>query len=375
MIYFDNAATTIQKPKQVVEAVTQALCSMGNAGRGAHNASMGASRMLFDTRKKLAELFGGNNPAQVVFTSNSTESLNMALKGLLNPWDHVITTQLEHNSVLRPLYELEDKGVELTILNSDAKGRICYEDFEKEIKKNTKMIVCTHGSNLTGNLTDIRRVGEIARSHGLLFVVDASQTAGVFPIRVEEMKIDVLCFTGHKGLLGPQGTGGMYVREGVIIRPLKTGGSGVQTYSRTHPSQMPTALEAGTLNAHGLAGLDAALDYLKDTGINVIRKKEQELMWYFYQKVLEIPGITVYGDFDSQERCPIVSLNVKDYDSSEVSDFLFTEYGISTRPGAHCAPLLHQAMGTEKQGAVRFSFSHYNTIEEIDIAVQALKEL
>lgn len=375
MIYFDNAATTIQKPKQVVEAVTQALCSMGNAGRGAHNASMGASRMLFDTRKKLAELFGGNNPAQVVFTSNSTESLNMALKGLLNPWDHVITTQLEHNSVLRPLYELEDKGVELTILNSDAKGRICYEDFEKEIKKNTKMIVCTHGSNLTGNLTDIRRVGGIARSHGLLFVVDASQTAGVFPIHVEEMKIDVLCFTGHKGLLGPQGTGGMYVREGVIIRPLKTGGSGVQTYSRTHPSQMPTALEAGTLNAHGLAGLDAALDYLKDTGIDVIRKKEQELMWYFYQKVLEIPGITVYGDFDSQERCPMVSLNVKDYDSSEVSDFLFTEYGISTRPGAHCAPLMHQAMGTEKQGAVRFSFSHYNTIEEIDIAVQALKEL
>lgn len=375
MIYFDNAATTIQKPKQVVEAVTQALCSMGNAGRGAHNASMGASRMLFDTRKKLAELFGGNNPAQVVFTSNSTESLNMALKGLLNPWDHVITTQLEHNSVLRPLYELEDKGVELTILNSDAKGRICYEDFEKEIKKNTKMIVCTHGSNLTGNLTDIRRVGEIARSHGLLFVVDASQTAGVFPIHVEEMKIDVLCFTGHKGLLGPQGTGGMYVREGVIIRPLKTGGSGVQTYSRTHPSQMPTALEAGTLNAHGLAGLDAALDYLKDTGIDVIRKKEQELMWYFYQKVLEIPGITVYGDFDSQERCPMVSLNVKDYNSSEVSDFLFTEYGISTRRGAHCAPLMHQAMGTEKQGAVRFSFSHYNTIEEIDIAVQALKEL
>lgn len=375
MIYFDNAATTIQKPKQVVEAVTQALCSMGNAGRGAHNASMGASRMLFDTRKKLAELFGGNNPAQVVFTSNSTESLNMALKGLLNPWDHVITTQLEHNSVLRPLYELEDKWVELTILNSDAKGRICYEDFEKEIKKNTKMIVCTHGSNLTGNLTDIRRVGEIARSHGLLFVVDASQTAGVFPIHVEEMKIDVLCFTGHKGLLGPQGTGGMYVREGVIIRPLKTGGSGVQTYSRTHPSQMPTALEAGTLNAHGLAGLDAALDYLKDTGIDVIRKKEQELMWYFYQKVLEIPGIKVYGDFDSQERCPMVSLNVKDYGSSEVSDFLFTEYGISTRPGAHCAPLMHQAMGTEKQGAVRFSFSHYNTIEEIDIAVQVLKEL
>lgn len=375
MIYFDNAATTMQKPKQVVEAVTRALCSMGNAGRGAHNASMDASRMLFDTRKKLAMLFGGTNPAQIVFTSNSTESLNLALKGLLNPQDHVITTQLEHNSVLRPLYELENTGVELTILKSDQKGRICYEDFEKQIKENTKMIVCTHGSNLTGNLTDIKRVGEIAHRHGVLFVVDASQTAGVFPIRAEEMKIDVLCFTGHKGLLGPQGTGGMYVREGLVIRPLKTGGSGVQTYSRTHPSQMPTALEAGTLNAHGLAGLNAALDYLKETGLDVIREKEQELMWYFYQRVSEIPGITVYGDFSSRNRCPIVSLNVKEYDSAEVSDFLYAEYGISTRPGAHCAPLMHQALGTTDRGAVRFSFSHYNTREEVDTAVLALREL
>lgn len=375
MIYFDNAATTMQKPKQVVEAVTRALCSMGNAGRGAHNASMDASRMLFDTRKKLAMLFGGTNPAQIVFTSNSTESLNLALKGLLNPQDHVITTQLEHNSVLRPLYELENTGVELTILKSDEKGRICYEDFEKQIKENTKMIVCTHGSNLTGNLTDIKRVGEIAHRHGVLFVVDASQTAGVFPIRAEEMKIDVLCFTGHKGLLGPQGTGGMYVREGLVIRPLKTGGSGVQTYSRTHPSQMPTALEAGTLNAHGLAGLNAALDYLKETGLDVIREKEQELMWYFYQRVSEIPGITVYGDFSSRNRCPIVSLNVKEYDSAEVSDFLYAEYGISTRPGAHCAPLMHQALGTTDRGAVRFSFSHYNTREEVDTAVLALREL
>lgn len=375
MIYFDNAATTMQKPKQVVEAVTRALCSMGNAGRGAHNASMDASRMLFDTRKKLAMLFGGTNPAQIVFTSNSTESLNLALKGLLNPQDHVITTQLEHNSVLRPLYELENTGVELTILKSDEKGRICYEDFEKQIKENTKMIVCTHGSNLTGNLTDIKRVGEIAHRHGALFVVDASQTAGVFPIRAEEMKIDVLCFTGHKGLLGPQGTGGMYVREGLVIRPLKTGGSGVQTYSRTHPSQMPTALEAGTLNAHGLAGLNAALDYLKETGQDVIREKEQELMWYFYQRVSEIPGITVYGDFSSRNRCPIVSLNVKEYDSAEVSDFLYAEYGISTRPGAHCAPLMHQALGTTDRGAVRFSFSHYNTREEVDTAVLALREL
>lgn len=375
MIYFDNAATTMQKPKEVVEAVTKALSSMGNAGRGAHSSSLGASRMIFDTRRKVAELFHGEDPAQVVFTANATESLNTAIKGLFSPGDHILTTQLEHNSVLRPLFELEEQGVELTILESDEKGCIRYEDFEKHMQENTKAIICTHGSNVTGNLLDIKRVGTIAKAHGLLFLVDASQTAGIFPIDVQEMNIDVLCFTGHKGLLGPQGTGGMYVQKGLRIRPLKSGGSGVQTYSRTHPDKMPTALEAGTLNAHGLSGLHAALDYLEETGISVIREKEQKIMWDFYQKVAEIPGITLYGDFEGQERCPIVSLNVAGYDSSEVSDFLAEEYGIATRPGAHCAPLMHQALGTVKQGVVRFSFSHYNTEKEVDQAVAALKDL
>ena len=372
MIYFDNAATTMEKPEKVVEAVTRALTSMGNAGRGAHASSLDASRMIFDTRRKLAELFHGEDPSQVVFTANATESLNMAIKGLFTSKDHIITTQLEHNSVLRPLYELEEQGAELTILQSDAKGCIRYEEFEKHIKENTRAIVCTHGSNVTGNLVDIKKVGEIAKKHNLLFVVDASQTAGVFPIDVQEMNIDVLCFTGHKGLLGPQGTGGMYVRKGLEIRPLKTGGSGVQTYSRRHPDKMPIALEAGTLNAHGLAGLNAALDYLKETGIPFIREKEQELMWNFYEKVADIPGITLYGEFKNRKRCPIVSLNVKGYDSAEVSDFLAVEYSIATRPGAHCAPLMHQALGTVKQGAVRFSFSHYNTREEVELAAAAL---
>lgn len=375
MIYFDNAATTMQKPREVVEAVTKALSSMGNAGRGAHSSSLGASRMIFDTRRKVAELFHGEDPAQVVFTANATESLNTAIKGLFSPGDHILTTQLEHNSVLRPLFELEEQGVELTILESDEKGCIRYEDFEKHMQENTKAIICTHGSNVTGNLLDIKRVGTIAKAHGLLFLVDASQTAGIFPIDVQEMNIDVLCFTGHKGLLGPQGTGGMYVQKGLRIRPLKSGGSGVQTYSRTHPDKMPTALEAGTLNAHGLSGLHAALDYLEETGISAIREKEQKIMWDFYQKVAEIPGITLYGDFEGQERCPIVSLNVTGYDSSEVSDFLAEEYGIATRPGAHCAPLMHQALGTVKQGVVRFSFSHYNTEKEVDQAVAALKDL
>ena len=375
MIYLDNAATTMRKPEAVVQAVTEALCTMGNAGRGVHDAALDASRIIFETRMKLVEFFHAESPKQIVFTANSTESLNIAIKGILKAGDHVITTALEHNSVLRPLYEMEERGVELTIIPSDKQGRICYEDFEKAIKANTKAIVCTHGSNLTGNLVDIARVGEIAHRHGILFVVDASQTAGVFSIDVQEMKIDILCFTGHKGLLGPQGTGGMYVREGLEVKPLLSGGSGVQTYSKTHPAQMPTALEAGTLNAHGLAGLRAAIIYLQETGIDAIRAKEQEQMWHFYQKVKEIPGITVYGDFNVKERCAIVTLNVRDYDSSEVSDALFMHYGISTRPGAHCAPLMHEALGTVEQGAVRFSFSHYNTMEEIDQAVEALREL
>lgn len=375
MIYMDNAATTMQKPEEVIEAVAAAMRSMGNAGRGAHGASLKASRTIYDTREKLCRFFGGTDPRRLVFTCNSTESLNIAIKGVLEPGDHAVTTMLEHNSVLRPLYEMEAKGVALTIVKSNPKGTLSYEDIEDAIRPETKAVVCTHGSNLTGNLVDIKRVGEIAKKHGVLFIVDASQTAGVFPIDVEDMQIDILCFTGHKGLLGPQGTGGMYVREGVRVRPLKCGGSGVQTYSKTHPAEMPTALEAGTMNGHGIAGLHAAVEYIERTGIDKIRRREQECMRKFYEGVTKIPGIRVYGDFQAEERCPIVTLNIGDYDSSEVSDELLTEYNISTRPGAHCAPLMHEALGTVEQGAVRFSFSHYTTDEEVETAIQAIREL
>ena len=375
MIYLDNTATTMHKPKEVIDAVVCAMSSMGNAGRGANEASLSASRIIYDTREKLCRFFHGENPRQIVFTNNSTESLNIAIKGLLNPGDHVITTMLEHNSVLRPLYEMKEKGVELTIIESDKNGRFRLEDMEAAIRPNTKMIVCTNGSNLTGNYVPLKPVGELAKKHDILFVVDASQTAGVFPIDVQDMMIDVLCFTGHKGLLGPQGTGGMYVKEGIKIRPLKTGGSGVQTYSKTHPAEMPTALEAGTLNGHGIAGLHAAMSYLEETGVDHIRAREQELMWRFYEGVKDIPEITIYGDFSTKERCAIVTLNIGEYDSSEVSDALLTEYSISTRPGGHCAPLMHEALGTVEQGAVRFSFSHYNTEEEVDTAIEAVREL
>ena len=375
MIYLDNAATTMRKPQEVIDAVVTAMGSMGNAGRGAHAASLGASRTVFETRERLANFFHAENPKQIVFTANSTESLNIALKGTLNPGDHVVSTVLEHNSVLRPLYALEEQGVEVTLLNSNLQGMVDYDDFEKAVKDNTRMIVCTHGSNLTGNLLDVKRIGQIAKKHGLLFVVDASQTAGVFPIDVQEMQIDILCFTGHKGLLGPQGTGGMYVREGVSVRPLKVGGSGVHTYKKKHPSEMPTALEAGTLNGHGIAGLDAAIGYLEKEGIDNIRAKEQKLMWKFYNGVKDIPNVKVYGDFGGTERCAVVSLNIGEYDSSEVSDELLMTYGISTRAGGHCAPLMHEALGTVEQGAVRFSFSHYNTDEEVETAIRAVKEL
>ena len=375
MIYLDNAATTMIKPRQVVEAVAAAMSSMGNAGRGASEASLDASRTIYGVREQLAEFFHAENARQIVFTSNSTEALNTAIKGTLAPGDHVITTALEHNSVLRPLYELEEQGVELTILESDPLGNIDYQDFARNIRTNTRAIVCTHGSNLTGNVLDIARIGRLAKEHGLLFIVDASQTAGVFPIDVQAMGIDILCFTGHKGLLGPQGTGGMYVRDGVAVSPLKSGGTGVQTYNKKQPEEMPTALEAGTLNGHGIAGLGAAIDYIQGLGLEKIRRREQELMRRFCDGVKDIPAVKLYGDFSQEERCAIVTLNIGDYDSGEVADALLTEYGISTRSGGHCAPLMHKALGTVEQGAVRFSFAHDTTDDEVDTAIRAVREL
>lgn len=375
MIYMDNAATTIQKPDEVKAAVMAAFDTLGNAGRGASAPSLDASRVIYGAREKLARLFHAGDARRIVFTANSTESLNIAIKGLFSRGDHVITTVLEHNSVLRPLYERRQQGVELTILGCDEKGRISYREMEAAVRDNTKAVVCTHASNLTGNMIDLMQVGKIAKKHGLLFVADSSQTAGVYPIDVEMMKIDVLCFTGHKGLLGPQGTGGMYVRKGVHVRPLLSGGSGIDTYNERHPSEMPTALEAGTLNGHGIAGLGAAVSWIEGTGMDRIRQKELSLMRRFYEGVSQIPGVRVYGDFTTEERAPVVALNIRDYDSSEVSYELSAVYGIITRPGAHCAPLMHKAFGTTAQGAVRFSFSHYNTEAEVDLAVNAVREL
>ena len=375
MIYLDNAATTLHKPEGVAEAMITALTSMGNSGRGAHEATLDASRMIYGTREKLAELFHISDPMRIAFTCNATESLNIAIQGILQPGDHVITSACEHNSVLRPVYRMAKRGVTYNMLPADKKGVIQYDQLTSLLKKETKAIVITHASNLTGNVTDLKKVSDFAKKNGLLLIVDASQTAGCIPIDVQELGIDVLCFTGHKGLMGPQGTGGIYVREGIKIAPLKVGGSGVKSFDKEHPDTMPTALEAGTLNGPGIAGLGASVSWLLKQGVEQIHEKDLALSRRFLKGIAEIPDITIYGDMDSQMRTAIVSLNLGDVDSAEMSDWLWEDYGIAVRAGAHCAPLMHKALGTEQQGAVRFSFSCFNTEEEVDAAIQALKEL
>ena len=378
MIYLDNAATTLHKPEAVIEAVVDAMRHLGNSGRGSGSASLQASRVIYEARRTLTAFLGGTDPSRLVFTANSTESLNIALHGLFVPGDHVITTELEHNSVLRPLYaEQEQNRIFLTIVKSGEQGTVDYEGIEAAIRPETRAIVCTHASNLTGNVVDLYRMGQIAKNHGLLLVVDASQTAGVLPIDIEKMHIDVLCFTGHKNLMGPQGTGGLYVREGVDIRPFKSGGTGVHSFLKNQPDDYPEHLEAGTLNGHGIAGLLAALREIQKIGLPAIYKREHQLMQLFYDGVRKIPGVKIYGDFfdPATVRCPIVSLNIGEMDASEVSDWLQEEYGIITRAGAHCAPLMHQYFQTEKQGMVRFSFSYYNTEEEVLAAIRAVEEI
>lgn len=424
-IYLDSAATSYYRPKEVAEAVAGAIGSMGNCSRGTYSTALESARVIVETRQLINELVDGDGAGQVAFTANSTESLNMAIKGILKPGDKAVTTVMEHNSVLRPLYQLEQQGVEVVRvgcrypaadekiagkeraakykaenLRFRRKGLLDMDALYMAICPGVKAVICTHASNLTGNVLDIREIGKRCREVGAVFIVDASQTAGVIPISMKECFIDILCFTGHKGLMGPQGTGGICVRKGIVLEPLLTGGSGVQTFSRTHPAQMPEALEAGTLNGHGIAGLRAALLWIKEQGgPEVIYRKETELAREFYRMVRDIPGIRFYGDYAGYEqgsgstgtendrsgnndqdsslrirRAPMVTLNLGDTDSGEVSDWLAWEHGIATRSGGHCAPLMHRALGTEEQGAVRFSFSGFNTMEQAVRAAEALRE-
>lgn len=375
MIYFDAAATSFLKPPAVKEAVLQAFDTLGSPGRGGHPLSLAAGRAVFRCRAQLAALFGLADPARVCFAYNATDALSTAIFGLFSPADHVITTALEHNSVLRPLYALEDQGMGLTVLPADREGRIAYEDFPAALRGNTRAVVCTHASNVTGNGLDLARIGAFCRAHGLLFVVDASQSAGVLDIDMRAQNIAVLCFTGHKGLFGPQGTGGLCVAPGVDIRPRRVGGSGVHSFDRHHPGDYPERLEAGTLNAVGIAGLSAGLDFLAQTGLAAVRAREAALARRFYQGIHGLPGVVTYGDMDAPLRTAVVAMNFAGEDAGAVADALAQDYDICTRAGAHCAPRMHEALGTDRQGIVRFSFSYFNTEDEVDTAVRAVREL
>lgn len=369
-IYADYAATHITKPACVKEAVINAL-TLGNSGRGVNESSLDAARKIYEVRTKVDQFFDGYGPEQVVFTSGITESLNTVIKGSLNQGDHVITTFMEHNSVLRPLYEMEQQGVRLTITSPDVTA------VKQAITKDTKMIVMTHASNVTGGVFDIQSVGKLCKENGILFVVDTAQSAGVIPISMKKNLIDVLCFTGHKGLMGPQGIGGICIRKGVEIRPLKTGGTGILSFSKTQPKGLPQALEAGTLNGIGIAGLGAAIDHINSYGIDKVREQETNLVETFYKKIQKIKGIKIYHEnpLDFTKQTAICSINLEEYDSGSVSDELMERFHIQTRSGAHCAPLVHEHFGTIEQGMVRFSFGYETTMEEINQIINAVKIL
>ena len=377
MIYLDNAATTMHKPQTVIDAVTQAMCSLGNAGRGATSGALDAARTIHACRAKLARLLGCPRADRVCFTPNSTAALNTAINGVVRPGDHVVTTVLEHNSVLRPLNRLAaEQGVTVEHAGCDTNGVLDYDELERLVTPGTRAVVVTHASNVTGNAVDIARVAAMAHAAGALVIVDASQSAGTAHIDMQAMGLDIVCFTGHKGLMGPQGTGGLAVAEGIDVAPWAMGGTGVHSFDALQPLEWPTRLEAGTLNGHGIAGLSAGLDYTEaQGGVEAIAAHERALADRFLSGVREIPGIKLYGAFDQPTRSAIVSLNVGDVDSAEISDALMQGWGIATRPGALCAPLMHRALGTERQGVVRFSFGYFNTTEEVDTAIDALCDL
>lgn len=377
MIYLDNAATTMHKPQAVIDAVTQAMCSLGNAGRGATSGALDAARTIHGCRAKLARLLGCPRADHVCFTPNSTAALNTVINGVVRPGDRVVTTVLEHNSVLRPLNRLAaEQGVTVEHAGCDASGVLDYDELERLVTPGTRAVVVTHASNVTGNAVDVARVAAMAHAAGALVIIDASQSAGTAHIDMQAMGLDAVCFTGHKGLMGPQGTGGLAVAEGIDVAPWAMGGTGVHSFDSLQPLEWPTRLEAGTLNGHGIAGLSAGLDFIEaQGGVEAIAARERALADRFLAGVREIPGIKLYGAFDQSTRSAIVSLNVGDIDSAEISDELMQGWGIATRPGAHCAPLMHRALGTERQGVVRFSFGYFNTDEEVDTAIDALCDL
>ncbi len=376
MVYLDNAATSWPKPEGVLKAMERAIIEFGsNPGRGNHQGVLGASRVVFRTRELLAELFKVTDPNRIIFTANATYAINIGIKGILKPGDHVITSAMEHNSVWRPLKYLERSGIILEVMPCDNQGLLDPASIKKAIKRNTKLIVTTHASNVTGGIFPVSEIGKIAREHGIIYMVDAAQTAGVVPIDVEKMSIDLLAFPGHKGLLGPQGTGGLYVGPGVEMEPLIQGGTGSSSELEVQPDVLPDKFESGTLNTVGIAGLGAGVEYIISQGIDKIRSREAELCAKLVEGIQDIPKIKIYGPQNQFEKAPVVSINFGQVDANEVGFILDRAFKIAVRTGLHCAPQAHHTIGTIKQGTVRFSPSSFNLDKDITSAVQALKEI
>lgn len=377
MIYLDNAATSLIKPDLVKERLIENFDKIGNPSRGFNKISLASLHMVLDTRKKLARLFNIKDPRRIAFTSNATEALNIAISSFVGKDDHVITSVIDHNSVLRPLYLKEAEGAEITFIDfKDRKeGLLNYNSIEVMIKPNTKAIIISHVSNVTGNITDLYFLSKLCKKHDLILIVDAAQSAGLLDIDVEKIGIDCLCFTGHKALFAMQGIGGIYIREGLVPKPIKVGGAGFASFDKNHPRQMPDALEAGTLNGHGILSLNASLDYINETGLANIRKKDTDLLSYFTKRLEEILDIEIFGAKDLSSRVGIVALRSSKIPSDRLAQILSDDYDIATRSGAHCAPLCHKALGTDSCGLVRFSFSYFNEKEEIDQVILALKEI
>ena len=373
MIYLDNGATTFPKPKVVTDKIMECyLGYAGNPGRSGHKLAMKMDLEIYETREKICKLINGTEVLNVIFTFNATDSLNLAIKGVLEEGDHVITTSMEHNSVLRPLNQLRKEGkIELSIVYADDKGYIDPQKIFEALTPNTKMIVTTHMSNVFGTIVDIKAIGDFCKENNILYLVDASQSIGVLDIDVQDMNIDLLAFPGHKALFGPMGTGALYIKEGIIVKPLKEGGTGSYSHSIDQPDLYPDSLESGTPNGVGIIALGKGIDFINEVGLENIRNHEMSLKNHFIELLKDNEDVILYGTLDDRQGA-VVSLNVKDMDSSEISYILSDEFDIYTRPGFHCAPLAHKTMGTEELGAIRFSFGYYNTLEEIDKTVEAL---
>jgi len=376
MIYLDNAATSWPKPPGVAQATSKALTSgLGNPGRTTHHLAMDAALMVQECRENLAQLFAIANPLRICFTSNATEALNLAIKGVLSPGDHAICSSMEHNSVWRPLVALQERGIELTIVEASTSGVVDLSRIEQSIKGNTKLIAVLHASNVNGAILPAAEIGRLARERGIAFLVDAAQTAGSIPIDVKAMNIDLLAFPGHKGLLGPQGTGGLYVSEEVSLRPLKEGGTGSDSMSASQPSYYPDKLESGTLNVPGIAGLNHSVRFLLQKGVAQVVRRETKLTQRLLTGLMEIDGVTVYGPSAELPRAAVVSFNLRNLDPVFVANELERRADIACRPGWHCAALAHQTQGTQDTGTVRLSPGPFTKMTEIEIALGVIAEL